>query len=138
MNCFSGALSDPVFLVTASITALAIFTMTWTLRNQTFNGKLFYALTLIGVSWVLLTVGLEGASNAYGCQLRFGTLAWLGHALIPVAWFYFVISYVDNAPWVHKPAARAALVLVPSAALAFALTNPWHQLVYAEDRKSVV
>ncbi|WP_246175779.1 sensor histidine kinase [Roseovarius bejariae] len=132
MNCFSGALSDPVFLVTASITALAIFTMTWTLRNQTFNGKLFYALTLIGVSWVLLTVGLEAASNDYSCQLQWATAAWLGNALIPVAWCYFVFSYVDNAPWVHKPAARAVMVIVPIAAVAFAATNPWHHLVYAE------
>lgn len=132
MNCFSGALSDPVFLGTASITALAIFTMIWTLRTQTFNGKLFYALTLIGVSWVLLIVGLEAASNDFYCQLRLATFAWLGNALIPVAWCYFVFSYVDNAPWVHKPAVRATLVLVPAAVLAFAATNPWHHLVYTE------
>ena len=132
MNCLAGALSDPVFLGATGVMTLAAFTMLWTLKTQNFNGKSFYALTFVGVSWTLLTVGLEAASSGYSCQLQWATLAWLGNALIPVAWCYFVASYVGNASWANKITARAALLVLPAVIFAFAATNQWHHLVYTQ------
>ena len=132
MRCFEGALANPVFLTTTGIIALAAFTLVWMLKTQDFNGKSFYALTFIGMMWTLLTVGLEAASSTFSCQLQWATLAWPGNALVPVAWCYFVFSYVDTASWVDKRMARAALFVVPATILAVAVTNPWHNLVYAE------
>src|SRR6056297_1190432 len=132
MRCFEGALANPVFLTTTGIIALAAFTLVWMLKTQDFNGKSFYALTFIGMMWTLLTVGLEAASSTFSCQLQWATLAWPGNALVPVAWCYFVFSYVDTASWVDKRMARAALFFVPATILAVAVTNPWHNLVYAE------
>lgn len=133
MTCFEGALADPVFLGTAGVIALAGITLVWMLKTQSFNGKPFYALTFIGMMWTLFTVGLEAASSSFDCQFQWATLAWLGHGLVPVAWCFFVFDYVDNAAWVRKRTARAALVLTPAMIFAFAATNQWHHLVYAES-----
>src|SRR6056297_1257789 len=133
MTCFEGALADPVFMGTAGIIALAGLTLILMLRTQSFNGKPFYALTFIGMMWTLSSVGLESASSSFACQFQWATLAWLGNGLIPVAWCFFVYAFVDNASWVRKHEARAALILVPVAVFTFAATNPWHHLVYAEN-----
>jgi len=132
MTCFEGALADPVFLGAAGIVALAAFTMVWILKTQQFNGKIFYALTFIGIIWMLLSVGLEAASSSFSCQFHWAIMAWLGNALVPIAWCYFIVSYVDNASWVHTRTARAALILLPLGSFALAATNQWHHLVYTE------
>ena len=132
MTCFEGALTDSVFLGTIGIVTLAGLTLFWTLKTQEFNGKSFYTLTFIGMMWTLLTVGLEAASSTFSCKLQWATMAWLGHGLVPVAWCYFIFSYVDNAAWVDKRTARGALIILPVIIFAFAATNQGHHLVYDE------
>ncbi len=133
MECLEGALADPVFWSVAGIIALAGTTLVLMLKTQSFNGKPFYALTFIGMMWTLFTVGLEAASSGFSCQFQWAIMAWLGNGLVPVAWCFFVFAYVDNATWGHRRAARAALILTPVVIFAFAATNQWHHLVYAES-----
>lgn len=132
MECVEGALADPVMLGTVAVSALAAFTILWTIKTQQFNGKLYYALTFAGVIWTLLSVGFEAASASFACQLHWATVAWLGNALIPIAWCFFVFAYVQNPRWLGTGKTIAALALLPTLILAVAATNPWHNLVYAE------
>jgi len=81
---------------------------------------------------MLLSVGFEAASSSFSCQLQWAIMAWLGNALVPLAWCYFVVSYVDNASWVHTRIARATLIALPVGIFALAATNQWHNLVYTD------
>jgi len=130
--CIEGVAENPVFWFVSAISAIAAFVLLWVLKFQTFNGKFDYALTFIAVIWALMTLGLEAASSTYSCQFQWAIMAWLGNALLPVAWCFFVFAYVDNASWLKKRTALAARIVVPVAIFAFALTNPWHHLVYTD------
>ncbi len=132
MTCLEGILTDPIFWSVAGISALAAFVMIWMLKFQHFQGKGYFALTYVAMIWTLMMVGSEGAASTYSCQLQWATMAWLGNALVPVAWCFFVFKYVDDASWLNKRWVRAALMVVPLAAFALAATNHWHELVYTD------
>ncbi|SIO06920.1 histidine kinase N-terminal 7TM domain-containing protein [Vannielia litorea] len=131
-QCFEGVLADPVLYGAAGICVLAAAVLIWMLRTQRFNGKAFFSLTFIGIIWTLLCVGLEAASTSFSCQVLWATMAWPGNALVPVAWCFFVLAYLDNPAWLGTWKARAILFAVPAASFALAATNPWHGLVYTD------
>jgi len=132
MACFDGALVDPVFWGVTGLSLIASCVVLWVVKFQRFKGKLFYALTFVAMIWTLMMVGSEAATSSSSCKLQWAILAWLGNALVPVAWCFFVFSYVDNASWPKKSWAYATVAFVPIAALGFAATNQWHHLVYTE------
>lgn len=132
MTCLSGVLADSVALLALGIGLVAALVLFWTVRTQAFGGKIFYASTFLGVIWSLAAVGLEAASTDFVCQFRWATIAWFGHALVPVAWCFFVFSYVSDK---RSPAPPWSLIAVPAAptlALAVAATNRWHGFLYTE------
>jgi hypothetical protein len=116
----------------AAFGGLAAAVLLWTVKTQVFRGKVFYAFTFIGVIWALLAAGLESASIDFGCQLRWATVAWLGHATVPVAWCFFVFTYVGDQGASARRVELLVLAVVPTVALAVALSNPWHNLLYTE------
>jgi len=130
--CFEGVTGNPIFLGIIAICSLAAFVMVWMLKFQKFHGKIYYALAFGAMIWTLSAVGLEVASSTYTCQLLWATLAWPGNALVPIAWCFFVFAYIENPAWLNKRKVGAALVFVPTAIFALAVTNPWHNLVYTE------
>ncbi len=132
MTCFEGVGASRVLWAVVGVSAMAAFVMLWMLRFQRFQGKAYYGMTFVAMIWTLLMVGLEGASTGFSCKLQWATLAWLGNALVPVAWCFFVFAYVQNASWLSKRWVEIALVAVPSASFAFAATNQWHGLVYTD------
>lgn len=77
-------------------------------------------------------VGLEAASTGFSCQMTWATLAWPGNALVPVAWCFFVVAYLNDADEIARSRLRVLLALVPAVVFAVAATNPWHHLVYSE------
>ncbi|WP_417809752.1 histidine kinase N-terminal 7TM domain-containing protein [Thioclava sp.] len=130
MTCLEGVAGVPVFWFVVAVSTIAALVLLWMLKFQSFNGRVDYALTFVAVIWTLMTVGLEAASSSFSCKFQWAIMAWLGNAMLPVAWCFFVFAYIDNASWLKKRIARAALVVVPIAIFAFAITNPWHHLVY--------
>ncbi len=133
MTCFEGLLANPVFLGTAGVSLFALLAMIRMLRAPHFSGQPFLVLTFVAVAWTLTMVGLEAVSTSFDCQMTWATLAWLGNALVPVAWCFFVFAYLDRAQGFTRGRLRALLVLVPLAAFAVAATNPWHHLVYSAE-----
>ncbi|MCZ4352730.1 ATP-binding protein [Roseovarius aestuarii] len=132
MACFDGVLADPVFWGVTGLSLIAACVVLWIVNFQRFHGKLFYALTFAAMIWTLMMVGSEAAANSSSCKFQWAILAWLGNALVPVAWCFFIFAYVDNASWLNRRWTYAALVVVPVAVFAFAATNHWHHLVYTE------
>ena len=132
MTCFEGVAGHPVFWFVIVISAAAALVLLWVLKFQRFNGKTDYTLTFVATIWTLMMVGLEAASSTFSCQYQWAVMAWIGHALLPIAWCYFIFAYVGHAAWLEKRSVRAAQVIIPIAIFAFASTNPWHHLVYTE------
>ena len=132
MTCFDGVLADPVFLGVAGVSVFTALVTLWMVKFQKFAGKLFYALTFVAVTWTLMMVGSEAATRASSCKFQFAILAWLGNALLPVGWCFFVFAYVDRASWLKKRWTYTVLMVVPIAVFAFAATNYSHHLVYSE------
>jgi signal transduction histidine kinase len=130
MTCFEGVATNPVFWFVSAVSSIAAFVLFWVLKYQNFNGKVDYALAFIAMIWTLIMVGLEVVAHNFACQLQWATMAWLGNALLPIAWCFFVFAYVDNAPRLKTRTARATLVVVPVSIFLFAATNQWHHLVY--------
>ncbi|QDC10046.1 ATPase [Oceanicola sp. D3] len=133
MTCLEGLLADPIFLGTGGVSLIALLAMIRMLRVPHFNGQAFLALTFVGVAWALAMVGLEAASTGVSCQMTWATLAWLGNALVPVAWCFFVFAYLNEAGGFAKSRLRILIAVVPAVVFAVAATNPWHHLVYGEE-----
>ena len=132
-TCFQGLIESPIYWSVVGVSTLAAAVMLWTLKFQPFHGKSYYALTFVGVIWTLMMVGAEAASSSAACQLRWGTLAWLGHALVPIAWTFFVMAYVRTTDRVAGRVPVVALVAMPLLAFAFAATNGSHHLLYTAE-----
>lgn len=130
--CLQRVVADPVFLVLFGTSAVAAIVLFLVMKFQRFQGKTFYFLTFVAMIWTLIMVGLEAASSSFACQMQWTSMAWLGNALLPVAWCFFVFAYVDNASWLKNRATNLTLAIVPLAIFAFAATNSWHHLVYTD------
>ncbi|RYH01172.1 ATPase [Salipiger sp. IMCC34102] len=120
----------PILWSTIGISAFAALVLICTVVFQSFNGKIHYALAFLAMIWTLLMVGFEASSPGFDCQIHFATLAWVGHGLVPVAWYFFVLAYVDNNT--HGRKAGLALAILPTAVFVFAATNAWHHLLYTD------
>ncbi len=133
MTCFDGLVAAPTLWMVIGVSAVACLVLFWMMKFQSFQGKSYYALTFLAMIWTLLMIGLEAASRTFSCQLQWATLAWLGNALLPVAWCFFVFAYIDNAAWLKKRRVGTVLIVVPLAIFAFAATNQWHHLFYTNS-----
>ncbi|GGL71029.1 sensor histidine kinase [Wenxinia marina] len=131
MQCFENWFDEPISRAAVALSLLALVVLVLMVRRHSFNGKPFYALTFAGVIWTLLCVGFEAASASAACQSAWAMVAWWGNATVPIAWFFFVATYVGSSSPRGRITWSVALVL-PMLALVFAATNPWHRLVYTE------
>jgi len=105
LTCFQGLMLDPVYWAVLAVSVIAAAVALWTLKFQEFHGKVYYALTFAGMIWTLMMVGAEAATPGYACQMQQAQLAWLGHALVPVAWSF--LSSNMSAPRTMRVAGRA-------------------------------
>jgi len=131
-TCFEGVFTDPMLGAVTAVSSLATFIVIWVKNHHSFYGKSFYLVTFVAMIWTLMMVGLEAASETFSCQIQWATLAWLGNPLVPIAWCFFIFSYVDNSAWLKSRLVRTSLVVLPTVIFALAATNPWHNLVYTE------
>ena len=130
MTCFEGLVAEPALWMVAGVSGVAALAFFWMMKFQRFQGKSYYALTFLAMIWTLVMIGFEAASSTFSCQLQWATMAWLGNALLPVAWCFFVFAYIDDAAWLKKRRVGLVLIFVPLAIFAFAATNQWHKLFY--------
>ena len=133
LTCFQGLMLDPVYWAVLAVSVIAAAVALWTLKFQEFHGKVYYALTFAGMIWTLMMVGAEAATPGYACQMQQAQLAWLGHALAPVAWSFFIFEYVGPSNHARGRASLLALIAVPLAAFVLAATNGWHHLIYTAE-----
>ncbi|MEB8387484.1 ATP-binding protein [Rhodobacteraceae bacterium KMM 6894] len=132
MTCFEGLVAEPALWMAVGVSAIAALVLLSMMRFQKFHGKFYYSITFTAMIWTLLMIGLEAASRTFSCQLQWATLAWLGNGLVPVAWCFFVFSYIGNAASLRKRSIVAVVLVIPIAIFLLVATNQWHGLVYTD------
>lgn len=105
----------------------------WILRQRWFPGRDWFVGVNLGMVWWLSVAAFEIAAVDPGCKVLGASLAWPGIALVPVFWAGFLSRYVTSSDE-RLGAGHLLLALVaPGLALAAALTNPAHGLLYGPE-----
>ena len=81
------------------------------------------AVMLAAAGWWGLAYALELASSPLSARLFWGDAKWLGIALLPVAFYAFIMQYTGHQRWVNRRA-MAALAVVPVATIALRPSRP--------------
>jgi len=98
----------------------------WRHRRSSAGASL--AVVLAAAGWWGLAYALELAATNLPTKLLWGDAKWLGVALLPPAWFAFIMQYTRRDRWVNRPVMAA--LAVPPVAVIVLLANPaTHDLV---------
>jgi PAS domain S-box-containing protein len=98
----------------------------WRHRRASAGASLTVVLAAAG--WWGLAYALELAATNLPTKLLWGDAKWLGVALLPPAWFAFIMQYTRRDRWVNLPVVAA--LAVPPVAVIVLLANPaTHDLV---------
>jgi hypothetical protein len=108
----------------ACLAAYALYA--WRHRRASAGASL--AVVLAAAGWWSLAYALELAATNLSTKLVWGDAKWLGIALLPPAWYAFVMQYNGRGRWVNRPVMAA--LAVPPVAVVVLLANPaTHDLV---------
>ena len=108
----------------ACLAAYALYA--WRHRQASAGASL--AVVLAAAGWWGLAYALELAATNLPTKLLWGDAKWLGVALLPPAWFAFIMQYTRRDRWVNRPVMAA--LAVPPVAVIVLLANPaTHDLV---------
>ena len=83
---------------------------------------------LAAAGWWGLAYAIELGSTRLGARLFWGDAKWLGIALLPPAFYAFVMQYTGRPQWVNRRT-MAALAVVPVATVALLAVRATHDLV---------
>jgi PAS domain S-box-containing protein len=98
----------------------------WPHRKASAGASL--ALMLAAAGWWGLAYALELAATRLPVRLFWGDAKWLGIALLPPAFYAFVMQYTGRPQWVTRRT-MAALAVVPAATVALLAVPATHDLV---------
>jgi PAS domain S-box-containing protein len=108
----------------ACLAAYALYA--WRHRRASAGASL--AVVLAAAGWWSLAYALELAATNLSTKLVWGDAKWLGIALLPPAWYAFVMQYNGRGRWVNRPVMAA--LAVPPVTVVVLLANPaTHDLV---------
>jgi PAS domain S-box-containing protein len=108
----------------ACLAAYALYV--WRHRRASAGASL--AVVLAAAGWWGLAYALELAATELPTKLLWGDAKWLGIALLPPAWYAFVMQYTGRRRWVNRT--TMAALAVPPAVVVVLLANPaTHDLV---------
>ncbi len=131
MSCLLSYQSDRLLFPILGIAASAVLVLLWLLRYNDFDGKRDFAIAFVAMLWWLLAGSREVTVQAVECKALWASISWPGLALVPVAWCFFVSTYLRGGPWIGERLRDVVMIAVPLLAGALALTNPWHGLFYS-------
>src|ERR671912_1646520 len=97
-------------------------------RHRRASAGVSLAVVLAAAGWWSLAYALELAATNLPTKLLWGDAKWLGIALLPPAWYAFVMQYNGRGRWVNRRVMAA--LAVPPVAVVVLLANPaTHDLV---------
>ncbi len=106
--------------------AVGIALYSWT--RQTRVGRLF-ALFALGAAIWGFAYCLEVNSATLAAKVAWAKLAYLGIALVPVAWLAFALQFTGRDRLLNRRA-MAVLLIIPIFTLSLAFSNEVHQLIW--------
>ncbi len=98
----------------------------WRRRRASAGASLAVALAAAG--WWGLAYAIELAETRLSARLLWGDLKWLGVAVLPPAWFAFIMQFTGHGRWVNRRT-MAALAVPPAAVLVLLAVPATHDLV---------
>ena len=98
----------------------------WRHRRSSAGASL--AVMLAAAGWWGLAYAIELGATRLSARLFWGDVKWLGIALLPPAFFAFVMQYTGRERWVNRRT-MAALAVVPLATIALLAVPATHDLV---------
>jgi PAS domain S-box-containing protein len=114
-------------LALASGACLALYAFyVWRRRRASAGASL--AVVLAAAGWWGLAYAIELAATELPTKLLWGDAKWLGIALLPPAWFAFIMQYTGRDRWVNRTT-MAALAVPPAAVIALLANQATHDLV---------
>ncbi|HEX6674967.1 MAG TPA: histidine kinase N-terminal 7TM domain-containing protein [Actinomycetes bacterium] len=108
----------------ACVAAYALYV--WRRRRASAGASL--AVVLAAAGWWGLAYAIELGASRLSTKLFWGDAKWLGIALLPPAWFAFIMQYTGRGRWVNRYTITA--LLIPSVGVIVLLANKGtHDLV---------
>lgn len=101
-------------------------------RERPEPGAVPLTILLAGQCWWSVTLFFR--INATGLQAKvfWTNIAWIGVAILPVAWLFFCLSYTGYQKYV-RPRYVLLAMIVPTLTIVFGLTNQFHHLLYTRS-----
>ena len=97
-------------------------------RRRRASAGLSLAVALAAAGWWGLAYAIELAETRLPARLLWGDLKWLGVAVLPPAWFAFIMQFTGHGRWVNRRT-MAALAVPPAAVLVLLAVPATHDLV---------
>jgi signal transduction histidine kinase len=97
-------------------------------RHRRASAGAALAVVLAAAGWWGLAYALELAATQLPTKLLWGDAKWLGIALLPPAWFAFVMRYTGRDRWVAR-STLGVLALPPAAVIVLLAVPETHDLV---------
>jgi PAS domain S-box-containing protein len=108
-------------------TCLGVYTY-YVWRRRRASAGVSLAVALAAAGWWGLAYAIELAETRLPVRLLWGDLKWLGVAVLPPAWFAFIMQFTGHGRWVNRRT-MAALAVPPAAVLALLAVPATHDLV---------
>lgn len=102
----------------------------WILRQRQFPGRDWFVGANAGMVWWLSAAAFEIAAVDPACKVLGASLAWPGIMLVPTFWAGFLSRYVTSSDERLGGGQLLLALVAPALALAAALSNPAHGLLY--------
>ncbi len=90
----------------------------------------WFVCMMIGSAIWCIAYGLELCSNTLAQAIFFINIEYIGITVIPLAWFFFCLSFCNKECWYKKKLNMALMLIMPIATLIVVWTNSWHHLYY--------
>jgi len=97
-------------------------------RHRTALAGASLVVLLAAAGWWSLAYALELGASSLPDKLRWGDAKWLGVAVLPPAWFAFIMQYTGRGRWVNR-FTLAALAVPPVAVVVLLANGATHDLV---------
>lgn len=101
-------------------------------RERPKPGAVSLAILLAGQCWWSSTLLFRVNATSVQEKIFWTDIAWVGVAVLPVAWLFFSLSYTGYSKYLQRRYVLLALI-IPALTILFGLTNELHHLMYTES-----
>lgn len=129
------ALIAPILLLVGVV--ITIFLALRTRQLPLFPGRSYFLGMLLAAAWWATAAALESFALLPQSKVLWSELAWPGIVAAPTFWALFIWTYVNGNFKPLQTRWRLALLAMPLATCAIAVTNQSHHLMYAQTTAQI-